>query len=160
MKESPTKPVSSLLQPNHRDLQTVLSKVKAIATLNQHIQPLLDPKLQPYCQVANLSNGILVMLATNSSVATQLRYQTADILTKLRSNPSLRHIKEIQCKVRPPIKITVERGQSNKKPEKMTPLSTETAETLLAMADTIEDPTLRATLQRIAGHTLTKLRPK
>ncbi len=78
MKDTFTKSISTLLQPNHRDLQTVLSKVKAIANLNQLVTPLLEPTLRPHCQVANLSSGILVMLAANSSVATQLRYQTPD----------------------------------------------------------------------------------
>lgn len=160
MKDTFTKSISSLLQPNHRDLQTVLSKVKAITNLNQLVTPILEENLRPYCQVANLCNGILVMLATNSSVATQLRYQTPDILKKLQGNPSLRHIREIQCKVRPPVTVTVERGKTSKKQEKISLLSAQTAETLMAMASTIEDTELRAIMQRIAGHTLAKLPPK
>ena len=160
MKETFTKSIATLLQPNHRDLQTVLSKVKAITHLNQLVAPMLEASLRPHCQVANLSKGILVMLAANSSVATQLRYQSPDLLKKLQGNPSLRHIREIQCKVRPPVTVTVERGKTSKKQEKAALLSTETAETLLVMADTIEDPELRSIMQRIAGHTLAKLPPK
>jgi hypothetical protein len=160
MKDTLTKSISALLQPNHRDLQTVLSKVKAIQTLNQIVIPLLDPSLQKYCQVANLANGVLVLLTANGSVATQMRYIIPDLQKSLRSNPALRHIREIQCKVRPPMTVGVERGAIQKKPAKTALLSHETAETLLDMAATIEDPELRAIMERIAGHTVTKLPPK
>jgi hypothetical protein len=160
MKETESKPVSALLQPNHNDLQTVLSKVKAIQTLNQTIIPLLDDSLQKYCQVANLANGVLVLLTANGSVASQMRYVIPDLLRKLRSNPSLRHIHEIQCKVRPQVSVGVERGAAKRKPKKVTLLSADTAATLLDMAETIEDPELRAIMQRIAQNTETKLPPK
>tara|TARA_R110000868_G_scaffold208515_5_gene457988 strand:+ start:2054 stop:2530 length:477 start_codon:yes stop_codon:yes gene_type:complete len=157
MKETSTKSVASLLAPNHRDLGTVLSKVKAIQTLNRTIIPLLEPRLQKYCQVANLANGVLVLLTANGSVATELRYATPDLLRKLRESLALKHIREIQCKVRPPTPaVDVERGGTRKQAEKKTMLSTETSETLLAMAETIEDPELRATMQRIAAHATDK----
>ncbi len=160
MKDTDTKSISSLLQPNHRDLQTVLSKVKAIQTLNQTIIPMLDESLQKYCQVANLTNGVLVLLTANGSVATQMRYTIPDLLKKLRGNPSLRHIREVQCKVRPPVEVDVVRGGVKTKRKKVALLSTETAETLMDMAETIEDPELRAAMQRIAQNTVTKLPPK
>jgi hypothetical protein len=153
MKETPTRSISTLLQPNHRDLQTVLSKVKAIQTLNQLIIPLLDPSLQKYCQVANLSNGILVLLTANGSVATQIRYATPDLLKKLHGTHALKHIREIQSIVRPPLPPAgVERGPAKSKLKPAAPLSPETAAILLTMAETIEDPKLRDIMLSIAGN--------
>ena len=154
MKEPTLKSISTLLQPNTRDLQTVLSKVKAIQTLNQTVLPLLNDRLRSHCTVANLANGVLVLLVANSAAATELRYELPDLLKKIQKNHQLRHIKEIQCKVRQPVTITVERGGINKLPEKAALLSTETANILLAMAETIEDSSLRAIMERIAKNTI------
>lgn len=153
MKDTLTKSITAFLKPSHNELQTVLSKVKAIETLNHTLNPLLDPALQPYCQVANLTSGVLVMLTANGSVATQLRYHTADLIKKLHKNPALKHIREIQIKVRPPMPVGVQRGGVAKLPNKAAKLSPECAQTLLAMADTIEDEELRAIMIRIASHT-------
>lgn len=153
MKDTMTKSVSAFLQPKHRDLQTLLSKVKAIETLNDTLNPLLDPALKAYCQVANLTNGVLVVLTANAAVASQLRYQTAELIKKLHKNPSLKHIREIQIKVRPPMPTGIQRGGSRKKNAKAALLSPASAETLLAMAETIEDTDLREAMMRIAGHT-------
>jgi hypothetical protein len=153
MKNTLTKSVLSYLQPTHRDLQTVLSKVRAIETLNNTLIPLLDPAIQQYCQVANLTKGILVILTANGSVASELRYQVPDLLKKLHKNPALKHIREIQSIVRPPMPIGVQRGSVAKKAHKTALLSQESAATLLAMAETIEDPELREVMTRIARHT-------
>jgi len=153
MKNTLTKSIASLLQPNHRDLQTVLSKVKAIETLNHTLIPLLDPAIQKYCQVANLANGVLVVLTANGSVASQLRYQAPELLKQLHKTPALKHIREIQSKVRPPQPVGVQRGTVSKIPQKTALLSQETADTLLAMAETIEDDELREVMQRIARNT-------
>lgn len=153
MKETPTKSVTAFLQPSHKELQTVLSKVKAIETLNNTLKPLLDPALQPYCQVANLTSGVLVILVANGSVATQLRYHTNDLIKKLHKNPALKHIREIQIKVRPPVPVGVQRGGPVRMPKTAAKLSQATAQTLLAMAETIADEDLRAIMLRIAKHT-------
>lgn len=153
MKETLTKSVSCFLQPNTRDLQTILSKVKAIQTLDNIFIPLLDPALQKYCQVANLTNGVLVILTANGSVASLLHLQNPDLIKKLHKNAALKHIRDIQYKVRPSQPTGVQRGAVIKKTEKATLISPETAQTLLAMAETIEDPELREVMQRIAGHT-------
>lgn len=152
MKDTTIKPVSDLLQPKHRDLQTLLSKVKAIETLNDTLRPLLDPALQNYCRVANLSNGVLIVLSANAAAASELRYQAADVIKKLHKNHALKHIREIQVKVRPAQPVNVMRGPVTKAPQKPANLSPESAEILIAMAETIEDETLREAMLRIAGH--------
>jgi hypothetical protein len=154
MKESPFKSASDYLKPSHKDLQTVLSKVKAIENLNQQVLPLLDPAIQKYCQVANLHNGVLVILATNGSAATGLRYQSADLIKKLHKSQSFKHIKQVEIKVRPKVVVDVERGPAARITEKAEPLSAGSAQILLEMAETIEDEGIREIMRRIAGHTL------
>lgn len=150
-KKPAVQPIANLLQPTGRDLQTVLSKVKAINTLNEVVQGLLDDGLKKYCRVGNLSNGILVLLVDNSAVATQMRYTVPTLLSQLRGTKALRHIKEIQLKVRLPEKVDVKRGETGVQQEKMQWLSQDAAETLRAMAESIEDERLRGIMLRIAG---------
>lgn len=145
------KPISDLLAPNQRELQTILSKVKAINTLNQTIIPMLPANLQKYCQVANLSHGVLTILTSNGSAANELRYHLNDLLKKLHATHNLKHIREIQSKVRPSTQpVGVHRGKTTKLQHKPEPLSEETAAILLEMAETIEDPGLREIMKNIA----------
>lgn len=143
--------VSELLQPKHGDLQTVLSKVRAINTLNHAVQAILPAEVQKYCRVGNLSGGVLVLLVDNSAVATSMKYRLAELLAQLRGSKALRHIKEIQLKVRPPEAVEVRRGASSSVVTKVNWLSPETAETLKAMAESMTDDVLREVMLRIAG---------
>lgn len=151
MKDTYTKAAADYLKPASNELLTVLSKVQAIDRLNKVFKPLVDDKYQRYCQVANLTNGVLVVLTANGSVATQMRYQTRDLIKALRKDPAFSHIKDIQFKVRPRQAPVFERPVDKSKERKpATPLSSDTAELLLDMASTIEDPTLRAIMEKIA----------
>lgn len=143
--------IANLLQPTGRDLQTVLSKVKAINTLNEMVRGLLEEGLRKYCRVGNLSNGILVLLVDNSAVATQMRYVVPSLLQQLRGTKALRHIKEIQLKVRLPEAVDVKRGDIGVSVEKIQLLSPDAAATLRAMAETLEDEKLREIMLRIAA---------
>ncbi len=147
--------IANLLQPTGRDLQTVLSKVKAINTLNEVVQGLLEPNLKKYCRVGNLSNGILVLLVDNSAVATQMKYATPALLSQLRGTKALRHIKEIQLKVRLPETVDVKRGAVAAPAEKVQWLSNDAAATLKAMAESMEDEKLREIMLRIASRQVT-----
>lgn len=147
------KSISDLLMPNQRELQTILSKVKAIKSLNQIIIPMLPANLQKYCQIANLSQGVLTILTSNGSAAAELRYHLGDLLKMVRTVPTLKHIREIQSKVSPSSQpVGVERGKTTKRPYKPSPLSQATADIMQAMAETIEDPKLRDIMLNIAQH--------
>lgn len=153
-KKPDTQLVSAFLSPGYRDLTTIMSKVKAIDKLHQTLQEILPDELRQYVRVANLSNGILVALVANGAVATQLRYHNRTLIKKLHKNPALNHIKEIQVKVRPdnPTKV-FERPVDKKKLRKAaSPLGQDAADILIDMAQTIDDPRIRKTLEKIARH--------
>lgn len=128
------------------ELGNLFSKLKELKTLNEKIAKLLDPNLAPYCQVANMSGNKLVLLVANGSVATQIRFNTRDLLMQLKKDPDLARIQEIQCKVRP---------QFSTKPsspwEKMPPLTAKTAELVDGIADAVKDSALRDILKKIAS---------
>lgn len=143
-----SKKADAFLKSDHQELETLFSKMKALAALNEKIMPHIDPKLRGLCQVANTYEDRLILLAANGSIATQLRFQSIDLLSKLKQDKSLAHIKEIVCKVRP--NPTNTRTTTRSK-HQMEPLSPETAKMIHHIADCIEDPQLRQIMQRIAS---------
>ena len=149
MSNKSSKKPHDFLQTDNRDLRAVFAKIKAIAELNTQMQPLLDANLRNYCQVANLIGDRLILVAANGSIATQLRFQTAELLTKFKQHPILHTIHAIHCKVRP---ANLPQS-SHTRPIAMQPLSTSTADIVRDIAKNLSDPKLRAIMERIATRT-------
>lgn len=137
-------------EANNPDLHFLFTRLKILKELNTKISAILNKELKESCQVANVINERLILIATNASVATQLRFQIPDLLKRFKKDPLLKKIRDIQCKVRP-----AETRQSANSPiQKMAFLSEETATIMLDIANTIADPALKAILMRIAKHTV------
>lgn len=152
MSDHSSKKVNSYLQTDHMELQTLFSKIKALQELNKLVLPLLGEDIAKFCQVANLVEGRLVILAANGSIATQLRFMTPDLLKKMAGLPALKSIRDIVCKVAPgnaapaaKMEPSLSRG--------LPPLSTYAADIVREIAESIKDPALKMMLQKIAEHT-------
>lgn len=150
MNETKSKKVTTLLQSDQRDLGYIFSKAKELEKLNQRVMPYLGTTLAKYTQVANLTAKQLVLLVANGSVATQIRFQTSELLEQFSKDPVLSMVKSIHCKIRPAPSSGMD-GKAEKKP--VAPLSVESAKIMRDIAASIEDPGVRAALERIAGHT-------
>lgn len=147
MNDSTSKKADSYLTSG----DSILAKIKELDELSRKVSFYLDDHLKDYCQVANLVSGKLVMIAANGSIATQIRFQTPDLLVKFKQDPLLKRIVDIHCKVSPPF------ASSRIKPatthsRKVQPLSPETVEIMLKIAESLEDPALREVMKRIASH--------
>jgi hypothetical protein len=148
MNKQPFKKADTFIEHDERDLRLIFTKIKLLKDLNQKVLAYLDTNSAPYCQVANIAMGKLTLIAANGAIATQIRFQSNDLLRKFRSNPGLKHITSIECKVRPEQPLSPR--LTSDKPEVMPALSAETAEIVKTMADTIEDPKLKEIMERIA----------
>lgn len=150
------KKASHYLHTNHHELQCLLQKVNEINALNSQLSLYLDSHLNTSCHVANTSNHQLVILTANASVATELRFQSHDLLNKFKQDPLLKKIHGIHCKVSPAF------GQpftaALKPTRKMSLLSKETAEIIQKMAASLSDDKLRKTMESIAS--MVKPQPK
>jgi hypothetical protein len=145
-----SKKISSFIENDSRDLQTVYAKINMLDQLSSKVMIHLDATIAKYCQVANLVNGKLTLIVANGSVATQLRFQVNDVLRKIRQDPSLKHITSIECKVRPS-QNQISSRLSTKAPKTMPALSAQTADIVKNIAESIDDPELREVMTRIAG---------
>lgn len=147
MKPSSKKPLS-YMQAGNRDLQFIFSKIRQLEEVNKQVADYLGPALATNCQVGNMENGKLILIVANASVATQLRFQSADLIQQFKSNALLKNIREIQCKVRTVSPVL--NPSTNKKQQQVCLLSQDTADIVQSMADSLEDPKLRQIMQRIA----------
>ena len=149
MSDHPTKPAHSYLHEQNQDLRSLFAKIKLLKALNAKVSGILDPDLGKYCQVANLVENRLVLMAANGSIATHLRFQTPDLLKQFKTEPLLANIRYIQCKVCPPSSLHT---PSSVAPQRIVqPLSEETAAVVADMAMSLEDPGLREVMERIAS---------
>jgi hypothetical protein len=143
-----SKKAPAFLQSEHQDLKSLFGKIQLITELNTALKPCLDENLRDYCQVANLLGDKLILLAANGSIATQIRFQTIDLLRKFKQNPTLASIRSIQCKVRPTEMPPASKVTANK----MQGLSAETANLVQDIAKSLSDPRLREIMEKIAKH--------
>jgi hypothetical protein len=114
-----------------------------------HLQRLLESQLQPaareHCHVASWREGHLLLIVTDGHWATRLRYQQKRLLRQLMAFDEFASLTRIQFKVQPSTQPQSATGQTMD-------LSENAAETIQATADGINDPGLRAALERLAAH--------
>jgi len=145
--------MSNFKKPNayflgdNQDLQFVFAKVKKLAEINKKILELIDPAIRRSCQVANMAGNKLIIITANSSVATQLRYQIPDMLAKMRQDPALKHVNDIQTKVGTP---QTRLSQPDNVIRQAAYLSSETAQQIKDMAKSLDDKKLREVMEKIA----------
>ncbi|NIG62617.1 MAG: DUF721 domain-containing protein [Serratia symbiotica] len=75
-------------------LHNVQQQALALLKLNRAVKNLLPAQLHPWCRVANVRQGILVLEAANASWMMRLRYEQPILLSKLQAQilPSLSSI--------------------------------------------------------------------
>jgi hypothetical protein len=132
------------------DLQFILQKSRQLLALNDSVKVYLEPNIQGYCQVANLVDNHLIMIAANGSIATQIRFTVPDLLSKFKHNPLLKNIKSIHCKVQP----SLNQSYRPPKPAQQTVplLSKESAAIIQEIAQEIKDERLKKSLLKLADN--------
>lgn len=146
------KKLDKLIQNGPSNLQFILKKVNKIQEVNKIFHAYLDPQQQKYCQVVNACNNELFLLTANSATATQLRFQSPDILARLRRCPELKHITRLNIRVSPMMTQHLSHASQPKKQQPVAKLSAETAHIILKTAENLDDPKLSAIMARIAAH--------
>ena len=129
-------------------LGEIVNKVEQLAKLNRIVQQKLDPQLKKHCRVANLREGILILSTPSPAFGNLLRFEKISLLTSLRTDPSLCHLKAIEIKVQPPTHALLmpERPKHTRIPT----LSKVSAEFINNTALTIHSSSLRTALLRLS----------
>ncbi len=125
-------------------VERLLDKVVVLQQLNDQLQAFLEPSLAAHCQVANLRDGCLVIMADSAAWATRLRYDFPDLLSRLRFEARLFNITSLHCIVS---KMPAPKAMPTCAPVK---LSAEYASLFADLAKTESDEVLAAALKKLA----------
>jgi hypothetical protein len=150
MTDKPTKKPLAYLE-NESGLHVLMHRLKEIEQLNANVNKHLDAALKPYCKATSLANGKLTLVAANSSIASQIHFQSADLLRKFKQDAALKAVQTIQCKVQ----VQSPRLQhTHTKQQKVNLPSEQTALLIQDIANSIEDPKLKQAMQQLADSAL------
>lgn len=134
---------ASLLN-TYRPLQELLQRAYQLARLQQQLDCQLEPAARPYCRVASINDGCLLLIITDAAWATRLRYRQQKLLHNLQQLQDFACINRIAFKVSPA-------SGGALIPTAPPQLSKTAAASLRETARCIEDPQLSAALERLAN---------
>ncbi|MNE12249.1 hypothetical protein D3C80_1050360 [compost metagenome] len=141
----PARAPAALLRET-KTLKSLFGEAQRLAHLQQLLESQLQPAARPHCRVATWREGCLLLIVTDGQWATHLRYQQKRLLRQLQNLKEFENLTKILFKIQP---TAAERHATGRNPT----LSASAANTLRAAASGIEDPQLRAALERLASHT-------
>lgn len=141
----PARAPATLLRET-KALKNLLGEAQRLAHLQQLLESQLQPAARPHCRVAAWRDDCLLLIVTDGQWATHLRYQQKRLLRQLRNFKEFVNLAKILFKIQP---TPAERRVTGRTPT----LSVSAAQTLRSAASGIEDPRLRAALERLASHT-------
>lgn len=135
----------SLLSDQKGGLQRLLDRAHRLAELDKRVRAQLPSSLTVRCRVANLRAGTLIIQTESAAVHGKLRFLLPQLTRRLREEPGLSELKNIELRVAP----TAE--SSSSPPVRRAKLSADAARLLESSAEATTDPELRRSLQRLVS---------
>jgi hypothetical protein len=138
------------LQRDSKTLGNLLNKLAQLKRWNEILRSCLgdEAHLMDHCQIVNLSNNSLIVIANSPNWLTRLRFHIPDLLPKLQQHKGLEHIKAICCKAQP----IIQHGKLKKVFRKRLKLKPETATAIIETAKKLKDTKIKAILEKIASY--------
>lgn len=136
---------SSLLRETSM-LRRLTHMAVRLTRLQSALEQYLQPAARPWCRVASLEDGCLLLVVSNAQWATHLRYQQQRLLRQLQGSGEFGNLSKILLKVQPTI------GEQDQRPAP-DPLPSSAAQSLRDTASKVASPQLRAALERLSQHT-------
>ncbi|MEE9451303.1 MAG: DciA family protein [Gammaproteobacteria bacterium] len=133
-----------ILDNQNNQLQSIISKSKRLACLDQQVKKNLLADLAPHCTVANLQAGHLVIAVDSAVWATHLRYQIPELLQKLRTDEQVPQLITIRCYVKQAVPEAKKRSREPLK------LSQQSIDNIISTAGYVKDEALQQALLRLA----------
>lgn len=128
--------------PAFRELRANLIQQEELLAL---VRSQLPESLQQHCLATQLKEkGLLILHAESSAWASRLRYFSRDLRIKLQDKGLKTRKIEVRVFIRDP--------QQKRPARHLHRLSAENARLIEATAESIQDPDLRAALQRLSKH--------
>jgi hypothetical protein len=131
-------------------LASILAKARQLRVLTQQLRALLPAEIAANCQVANIQQGCLVISASSAAWLTQLRFLHYTLLRQFQTHAALANYTTIRWLVQPIATPSTPRITNTLS------MSSDSASSLTAIAQTIQHTGLRHAMQRLARHAITR----
>ena len=139
-----TKKAADIIKEDNK-LSSIIIKSQHLIKLDKILLEHIPQNMRPHCKVANLSKGLLSVYVDSATWATQLRYYIPNLILTLRTHKEFTNLISIKHHVRPSEK------KIKKEITRVTPLSSDSKQSLQRMAKTMEHPELAEALNRLAS---------
>lgn len=133
--------------PKNAKLSDIVAKSNFLCSLQLLLTPYLEKSVAQHCQVANYEENTLTLIANSASWATKIRFQTPELIKKLKSEKPFSELK----KIRSIIRLNIESKQLKRTPRKPMSLSARNINIIKNTAMTIQDEKLRKALEKLAN---------
>jgi hypothetical protein len=141
--------IKTLIEKSQGPLKKVVQAAIELQAITTLLQQLLEPELASHCRASEWNNNCLTLAADNAAWATRLRYQQSTILSQLRTQPQFMGLGSIRIEVQAAETPLIAAPSTRPTKPRMT-LSTAAAAGIKATAEKIEDPALKAALEKLA----------
>lgn len=138
-----------ILNPKCDVVRNLVAATRRLQVLTDALRECLPTEERPHLRAVTLANQGGVMWVDSPAWATRFRYSVPVFLNLLRKLPGAEKITTLQVKTLPREMLEVAESLPLRR------LSAEAEQTISACAAHIEDPMLRAALQRLATNTTT-----
>jgi hypothetical protein len=142
----PRKLPELLTDEDNSALSGVIRRGRQLHGLGVLLGEILGPDLAAHCQLANIRGNTLVISASSTAWATRVRYQSPQLLQKIRCEERLRGVDSIHVRITPPEQSAASTSQSIRHAS----MSDAAAECLSQCAEGIEDQKLQSALRHLA----------
>lgn len=147
MQKNKASTAQAILSGQDNALQHLYQQKQKIDTLNQTLRTLLPKNYQQHVSVINVSQGVLNLGATNSSIASQLHFDKSTLLSQLRQNPAFCDLIRIEHT----ITQRAHRPTTKKTQRFRQPISKNIVPMLRAMMTQTKTDTLKASFSRLVS---------
>lgn len=143
MSKSP-EPLHKIFDNNTR-LAALIQRSRQLSQLNHILRNILPSSFGEHCQLANLSDTKVIVVCDQSSYASMLRFQSAQICKVLSEHTGM-NLQQLELKVRPITQV----GATSRHTQ--LELSESSAKCLEQAASSMEEGPLKTALSQLAKH--------
>lgn len=143
------KPIYKYLLKQNSQVVDLITYGRALNKLSREIKPVINQYIGDEWELGKFSEKEVTLLINSAELASRLRFQSANLLSEIRTLEFFKVLNKINIKVRPEI-IDKDKVKATENRSVLTPSRTGKQQ-LKSLAGNIDDPTLKASLQRLAN---------
>ena len=142
--------IHKLLSATSGDVASLITHARRLARYSHWLASILPPPLGQHCVVADIQGNKLIIGVDSAAWATKIRFLSIEIIEKITLKfKELKNVEQVLTTVLPPAPdlTTVTQPSAEK-----LHLSQQNAALIQSLAETVDDPQLKAALLRLASH--------